>query len=1194
MKKLLLFLVFLAAAAGGVFLFFRSSDFYLEKLRIQIIVDETMNFTSPEIAVMQPFNSWYLKFKEGDNAEGEVISVEARFKEPMGWSSWKEIEIEPSENDDLLAGFFYLEQLANHYQFRIELTGETGYLLSDFAVETQNTLQENSFDLSLIPVAQASISDIGIVSRSAWGANSDYLIKQPTTATTDNGQAGTAWEKRFTACDQLQLDYPTEFHSDGRKITTDANGKELQWPQTYSKAIKKIIIHHTSTDEGKDLNGDKNITKEDVEALLRAIYYYHAVFRGWGDIGYHYLVDPLGNVYEGKNGGEKVVGAHAYCANTGSIGISFIGNYSDKIPPKAALDASVKLLGELSNLYDLKLDESSKWHGKETRNLVGHRDYGATVCPGNSLYAYLPELATRAAKYAITHTISDADYAYSFLQGDSAVTLNPLEEKNLSFQIRNNGKLPFPANSEFQIEANDINNNKVGVSVAGGVSVVAKLSGSVASGQNVTITIPFAAKMQTGSYQFGIMPVIGGQTLQKFNVMVKVAAPISNYEFISAKHPPQPFAPREKAVAWVELRNTSNFTWRKSGENRTYLGSIRLQGVTNLFTDKTEVGFLEADTAPGQAARFTMDLVAPEKAGRYIFKFAPAVVGFGFLPDYGMQFNTTVREPRFSALTLDKTKGADLRLDPGETRNFFVKLRNTSQVNWDATQFSLELLQDSGVTIAPAALRLTAVVLENAEVTLTFPVTAPNKAGKYRFSLRPRFENGKVKTSDPIDFLIEVNPPRLTTELQTNPIILNINKGESQQITFAYLNTGNVVWNQRDTVFQRLPANASSFAAADWKSPLQPALLTETSVKPNEVGHFTFTVQKNSGALKETESFVPMVKGLGRIRGSAATITLQANTITPTAEVQTPVARPETELLKSSVVAAPTTASADTAKGPTVRIRLGFVSDDINIGGGKFQIQKDSKVLFTGSFADFRKSKLKDGEYFRIIPLENTILEIPNWKRNTVAKFNYNKFRGILEIRRIGEEMVVINELPLETYLHGIAEPSPKDPEAKQRAMALLTRSYAYYYTQASHRKFPGKPYDGSDSPAEFQQYFGYNYEILSNFPKWVDETTGKILTYQGNAIKTPYFTSSSGKTRTPTEAGWNAADFAFVKSVEDPWSCGLDSKAIGTTYSCPEKARGHGVGLSGTGAAGLAKEGKTYLEIINYFYKDVEIKKIY
>lgn len=1192
MKKFLILLVLVAVGFGVYYFFQGSSDFYLDKTTVQLTMDSKEKYTSPEINVAIPFNAWFIKFSE--SGKGKVDSLEARFEEKDGWSEWKPVEIDKSENDNLLAGFMFISQAVNRYQFRVSISGEIGYQISDFKIETQNTLKTSFASAGLIPVAKANIGDVGIISRSAWGANPDYLLKREITG--NSGQTGEAWEKRITACDQLQIDYPDEFHDDGRKITTNAAGKDLQWPQTYSKAIKKIIIHHTYTDEGKDLNGDKNISIEDVEALLRAIYYYHSVFRGWGDIGYHYLIDPLGNVYEGRNGGDKVIGAHAYCANTGTIGISFIGDYTSKTPTKAALDSSVKLLGELSNLYDLKLTESSKWHGRDTRNLVGHRDYAATSCPGNSLYSYLPELASRADAYATTHTISESNYAYSLLQGDTAVTLNPLEEKTLNFQIRNNGKLAFPAGSEFQIEAGDINNNKIGVSAAGGASVVAKLNSSVASGETVTVSIPFAAKMQTGTYQFGIMPVIGGQTLQKFNVVVKVTTPISNYVFISAKHPPQPFAPGEKAVAWVELKNLSNFTWKKAGENRTYLGALKPQGVTNLFTEKKEIAALDTDVAPGQTARFVMNLEAPLKAGRYIFKFAPAVTGFGYLPDYGMQFNTTVRELRFSAEVVDKTKGSALKLNPGATSEFFVKLKNTSQFVWDSTKFSLELLQNSGVAIKSEALKLPSPVAINASTTLSFPVVASAQAGKYRFSLRPRYEDEKIKTGDLIDFAVEVNPPTLSGELQTNALNFTLAEGDSQSVTVAYLNTGNVTWNQKDVVFQRLPAAASSFVADNWLSALQPVSLTETSVKPNEVGHFTFTVKKNTAATRETESFAPMVKGLGRIRGSAATITIQTSSVADATDSTTSstsaIARPEA--LSSSILSASATTSTDTSKGPTIRIRLGFVSDDVNVGGGKFQIQKDSKVLFTGSFADFQKSKLKDGDFYRVVPLENTILEIPNWQRNASSKYNYNKFRGVLEIRRIGEDLVVIDELPLETYLRGIAEPSPKDPDAKQEVMTLLTRSYAYYYTQASHRKFPGKPYDGSDSPAEFQQYLGYNYEILSNFPKWVEKTQGKILTYNGNAVKTPYFTSSAGKTKSAADAGWNAKDFPFVKVVEDPWSCGLTSSVIGTAYSCPEKARGHGVGLSGMGAAGLAREGKTVMEIVNYFYTGLAVTKVY
>jgi peptidoglycan hydrolase-like amidase len=278
---------------------------------------------------------------------------------------------------------------------------------------------------------------------------------------------------------------------------------------------------------------------------------------------------------------------------------------------------------------------------------------------------------------------------------------------------------------------------------------------------------------------------------------------------------------------------------------------------------------------------------------------------------------------------------------------------------------------------------------------------------------------------------------------------------------------------------------------------------------------------------------------------------------------------------------------------PMIRIKLGFVSPEIEIGGGDFAIEQFEKTLFRGSFADFSVSKLKEGEYFRIFPEGEAILEIPNWSRpNWNGSQNYNKFRGILEVRREGENLILINELPLETYLWGIAEPAPTDPDEKKKLMALLARSYALYYTDPAHRKFPGKSWDGSDSPAEFQQYLGYNYEIAGSFREFVEMSAGEVVTSDGAVVKTPYFTSSDGITKSAAEAGWNVADFKFIKKVEDPWSCGGNSSQAGTR--CVGNARGHGVGVSGKGSAGLAREGKTALEILDYFFEGVEVEEVY
>ncbi len=104
------------------------------------------------------------------------------------------------------------------------------------------------------------------------------------------------------------------------------------WMKEY-QLVEHAIIHHSETPNSQD----------PLEAI-RSIYYYHAVTRGWHDIGYNYLVDKLGNIYEGRAGGRNVVGGHAYEYAHGSAGICFIGEFFDDEVTEEALAAMVAIL----------------------------------------------------------------------------------------------------------------------------------------------------------------------------------------------------------------------------------------------------------------------------------------------------------------------------------------------------------------------------------------------------------------------------------------------------------------------------------------------------------------------------------------------------------------------------------------------------------------------------------------------------------------------------------------------------------------------------------------------------------------------------------------------------------------------------------------------------------------------------------
>lgn len=192
-----------------------------------------------------------------------------------------------------------------------------------------------------------------------------------------------------------------------------------------------------------------------------------------------------------------------------------------------------------------------------------------------------------------------------------------------------------------------------------------------------------------------------------------------------------------------------------------------------------------------------------------------------------------------------------------------------------------------------------------------------------------------------------------------------------------------------------------------------------------------------------------------------------------------------------------------------------------------------------------------------------------------------NRFRGILECRIIGGELVLINELPLEQYLAGLAEEPDGEPFEKQRAFAIAARSYALHYLDPRNRKFKDMPYDGSDSPATFQAYGGAAFEESN--PQWVRavrDTAGLVLTADSDVLKTPYFSSDDGRTRSPDEAGWR--DFPHSEifaSKPDPWCEGLP-------------LAGHGVGMSGCGAEAQANKGKVAEEILEYYYPGATIER--
>ncbi|WP_306474047.1 peptidoglycan recognition family protein, partial [Streptomyces sp. Ru87] len=168
-----------------------------------------------------------------------------------------------------------------------------------------------------------------------------------------------------------------------------------------------MTVHHTAT-----VNDDP-----DPAATVRAVYEQHAVANDWGDIGYHFLIDEAGRIYEGRWSGEDALPAHdsdgklvtAFHTagyNSGNLGVALLGDFVEREPTAEARASLVALLAVyaayqgLDPRADVTFVNPVDGVTKDTALLSGHQDWLTTECPGGVLHRDLPALREDVAAAA--------------------------------------------------------------------------------------------------------------------------------------------------------------------------------------------------------------------------------------------------------------------------------------------------------------------------------------------------------------------------------------------------------------------------------------------------------------------------------------------------------------------------------------------------------------------------------------------------------------------------------------------------------------------------------------------------------------------------------------------------------------------------------------------------------------------------
>ncbi|HZR99652.1 MAG TPA: N-acetylmuramoyl-L-alanine amidase [Chloroflexota bacterium] len=201
------------------------------------------------------------------------------------------------------------------------------------------------------------------------------------------------------------------------------------WVPEY-RVTHHLAVHHTGASTGA----------ADPAAAVRSVYHYHAVVLEWGDVGYHYLVDWTGTIYEGRYGGPNVVGGHIRGHNPGVEGIAALGNYDYAWPSDSLEQALGSLVAWRAEMLGIDPQGSSLLDGDLVPNVLGHRDAAQTDCPGRRLYfdlgavradarrriGYVPKLAVEIEAFRAERSVVEA--------GDRLA---------ISVTVRNQGTVPL-------------------------------------------------------------------------------------------------------------------------------------------------------------------------------------------------------------------------------------------------------------------------------------------------------------------------------------------------------------------------------------------------------------------------------------------------------------------------------------------------------------------------------------------------------------------------------------------------------------------------------------------------------------------------------------------------------------------------------------------------------------------------------
>ncbi len=640
-----------------------------------LATDDELAYESPELSTGLPkTNAIGLNWRQEGLGHAHL---EIRTNDGSGWSEWSELDGEDKKDtaDPAMHSAILLTAEAKQAQYRFALEADDGTLkistptLTAIDATTGPDPTKKTLLGKLFGGKASAVSDPRVYSRAEWGGPSN----------------------------------------------------SPEWHARYYK-LDRVMVHHTVSNATTSVSGSA--------ANVRAIWHQHAIANDWGDIGYNYLVDQSGHIFQGRyfdknhvdENKVEVEAGHTYGFNDRSIGIAALGNFQSVGPSRALIENIGKIAGFRMARRGLQpwgvyTDET----GRAQRRLAGHRNYTSTACPGGNLYARLGSIRDRADAYESVYAVQrfwDYSYVGQGVDGSpgGSVSFRPAETASLYVDLENEGENTWRNDGSNPIRLGT-NRPRDRASRFAATWPSARRAGTfqdqsgggndgnihtVQPGETARFGFTVTAPVQGGTYKEYFLPVAEGITWFPRDIglywRITVEPDTYQYQWVAQSNN-LPTDPDQTANLTLDLKNVGNVAWSNTGTNPVRLGTDRKRDHASslhhgswiapsridTFDDQSGGGAdSNPDTVqPGETARFSFTARTPDRPTNVKEYVRPVAEGLAWMNDAGIYWPVVLGNG-YQAAWAGQSPFPLIDKSDNPVEPIHVDFQNTGTFNWHA------------------------------------------------------------------------------------------------------------------------------------------------------------------------------------------------------------------------------------------------------------------------------------------------------------------------------------------------------------------------------------------------------------------------------------------------------------------------------------------------------------------------------